>query len=226
MKFKIISLQIIFAAAFSFSPFVQPQSAFGQAPAKAATEKKPLLPDRDAFALVKTDETAAADAANVPRADLTIKRMCIDRAKDSSGVVRVLFTNAGTADAGAFETGFSYINAEGGERFVLEKVAGLKAGEEKWLDYFHYCCGWAPVSLVNSSTAFEAIADPKYYAKNPFGGAFEKTEVKSKIPESNEANNRQRVDKSALEDCTVLQKKEMPAPTKVNTIKPPLIRKP
>ena len=178
---------------------------------------KATLPEIETVSSMRVDDPSRA--TGIPRADLVIKDMCFNDPKDSMSSVGVLIANIGTADAGPFMLGFEYVSSADTARFAVDHVeGGLKAGEEVWMIEAHICCGWAPRSLVYGSTSFVAIADPRYYSKSLAG--LPAAEVKSVIPESNEANNKMSAKKSELRSCTAVTKIDRPTPTKVQPVRP------
>ena len=223
MKSKtIISLLLFLMTILCLSP-----AAFGQVIPKTVTLRVPVLPVEVDVSKMSVD-TAVAQATGIPRPDLAVTKMCIERDKENSAYdsVKVLVANLGSVDAGEFAMGFVYKTSES-ERLVIDSISGLKAGEEKWLGYFHICCGLAPsVFLVNASNSFTAIADAKYYQRNPLSGnPFDSVEVKAKIPESNEKNNEMMVSKSEIKNCTELKIVDKPVTPNLQKIKP-VIKKP
>lgn len=203
-------------------------ASFGQVIIPKTQIQKPALPVDEIVNKMSADETTLAEATGIPRPDLAVTKMCIERDKENSAFdsVKVLLANVGSVDAGEFAMGFIYTSSVS-DRFVADKISGLKAGEEKWLDYFHICCGLAPsVFLVNASNSFTAIADAKYYQKSPIpGDAFGNVEIKAKILESNEKNNQLTVSKSEIKDCSEMKIIDKPVSPNLQKIKP-VIKKP
>lgn len=223
MKSKTIISLLLFSATILCLSIV----SFGQVVIPKIQMQRPALPVEETMVKMSVD-TAVAEATGIPRPDLAVTKMCIERSKENSAYdsVKVLVANVGSIDAGEFEMGFIYTTSVS-DRFVADKINGLKAGEERWLDYFHICCGLAPsVFLVNASNSFTAIADAKYYRKSSLpGDAFGSVEVKSKILESNEKNNELKANKSELKDCTEFKIVDKPVSPNLQKIKP-VIRKP
>jgi len=195
---------------------------FGQAQIDRA---KVTLAAKDLITQMSVDADPT-EAAGIPRADLIIKDMCFDAAK-GNGIdsVNVQIANIGTVDAGPFELGFEYIGTES-STFAHDEIAGgLRAGEETWVQEFHFCCGWAPMALIPASIRFTAIADPKYYMRSEFDpNPLNRIEVKSKVPEMKESNNRMTVNKADLRPCTTVTKIDRPAPAGLKTIKPQITK--
>ena len=183
---------------------------------------KVTLPEKDLFSKMSVDE-GIGEAPGLPRADLVIKDMCFENGAIAGyEYVGILLANIGTVDAGPFELGIDYVK-NGSSTFAKDSITGLRAGEETWLKEWHYCCGWSPVSLVASADRFSAIADPKYYKKDP-NHFYNSIEVKGTIPEMNERNNQMAVNKSDLKPCTKVTKVDRPAPAGVKTIKPQILK--
>ena len=135
--------------------------------------------------------------------------------------LRVLVANIGNKDANPFDLAlqFYYSDENGSGEFYVDKLGGLKAGEEKWLAYSPMCCGFVKtVFVVNSTKTFQAIADPTYY--HTYGPYDPRTyEVKSKITESNKRNNTLTIARPEMKRCD-LKNIGRPAIPKIQTIKP------
>ena len=213
---KVTHKVLVIAAAFAIAYVGHfPVQAVAQRP---MIQNKTALPEVEVISGMRADD--ATEATGIPRPDLAIKEMCMaDNPGAATGSVGVLLANIGNADAGTFLLGFQYLDSEGGGRFAVDKIDGLKAGEELWIMESHICCGWAPRSLVYAASGFLAIADPKYYKTSPIPGL--SGEVKSVIPESNEGNNSMSAKKSELRPCGMLDKKVEPVlPRKLEPARP------
>lgn len=138
---------------------------------------------------------AASEAAGLPLADLVVKDAYLDEYAGMQGV-NFLIANTGQQDAGPFEVSIRFIYPGASivdARSDIYKVDGLKIGESKWVSASPICCGWAPTEfVVNGSDRFEVVADPKYSKTDPLDpyNPTRMIEVKSRIAESNKANNR------------------------------------
>ena len=221
MRIKSIAMVIISGAIFfallaltlGQTPQVQVQTPQIQAQRITLSQEKVV-------SRMQADDTSAGAAA-LPLADLTIKGMCLEHDRKTGwNWLRVRLANTGAADAGAFELGLVFTSPGGDEKLMTDKVAGLKAGESNSQDYSPLCCGFVPTnSLVETSSAFRAIADPKYYKSNPSYPMG--LEVKPVIHESNEKNNELTIAKSEIKPCSqTIQRVDRLAP------QVPLIRKP
>lgn len=173
---------------------------------------------------------AATDAPALPLADLIVKDSYLDEYSGMQGV-NFLVANVGKEDAGPFEVGISFIysGSEGAGRWDVYKVDGLKVGESKWVSAAPICCGWTPTEfVVNNSVRFEVVADPKYTKADPMDpyNPSKYYEVKSKIPESNKANNRLVIEKAAMRKGKFAQtnQKSIAAPLGTAKAQPPVIR--
>jgi hypothetical protein len=164
---------------------------------------KAILPEVQTVADIRVDDDVTRPAS-VPRADLVVQEMCFEQNKGGLNAVNVLLANVGTVDAGPFELGFRYIASADSSRFALDRIEGLKVGEQLWVKQFHSCCGLAAsMLLVDWATKYEAIADAKYYKPGslPYTGTW----VSAVIPESNESNNKLLRNKSDLRPCSTLK---------------------
>lgn len=186
---------------------------FAQRP---AILNKAALPDVQTVSRMQTDDVT--QATGLPRADIAIQDMCFQENKGGLNSVNVLLANIGTVDAGPFQLGFNYISADGSSRFALDKISGLKAGEQQWVYNFHVCCGFVPsMILVDWAARYEAIADPKYYKQGdlPYTGSW----VKGVVPESNEGNNKMSRSKRELRSCSTIKSVTTPVPA-IKPIRP------
>ena len=208
-----IKILVITAAMAAVVLVSQPVDVVGQLPARV---NRTALPEVENLTGMREDN--APEATGIPRADLVIKDMCYEDPQESLSYIGVLIANIGTVDAGPFDLGIEYVGASGSSRLGLDKLDGLKAGEERWMTEAHICCGWAPRSLVYASESFVAIADPRYWAKDMFGRS---GEVKPVIPESNESNNKMSGKKSELRSCSAVPKADRATPTKVQPLTRP-----
>ena len=183
---------------------------------------KITLQSKDLLSRMSVDQSPVQDT-RMPRADLTVKDMCIEDGKLADHeYIGVLLANVGAADAGPFELGFEYREA-GTPAFASSPINGLRAGEQSWIRVWHECCQFVSISLIGISDGFSAIADPRYYKKSA-NDSTSTYEVKPVIPESNEANNRMTVNKADLKPCAKVTRIDRPAPAGVKTIKPALIK--
>jgi hypothetical protein len=181
------------APVFAQRPTVQVQTVQVQTP---------VLSEKDALKNVRVEESAGVAAGILP--DLTVKEMCLEVDREMPAErLRVLVANIGNKDADPFELGLKFVYASDSMdgRWYVDKLAGLKVGEEKWLSYSPMCCGFVPTEfVVNHTVTFQAIADPSYYdSSGPYDPR--PIEVKSKITESNKRNNTLTINKAEMRRC-------------------------
>ena len=136
--------------------------------------------------------------------------------------LQVLVANIGNKDTDPFDLGLKFIYEDGSGvdgRWMVDPLAGLKAGEQRWLAYRPMCCGFVPTEFVVKSTVrFQVIADPTYYkAYGPYDPRM--YEVKSKIIESNKKNNTLTLNKSEMRRCDLKNVEREPPRIQV---KPPV----
>jgi len=101
----------------------------------------------------------------------------------------------------------------------VDKLAGLKAGEERWLEYRPMSgSGFTIAFVVERTVKFQVIADPSYIqGSGPLGIYLH--EVKSKITESNKRNNTLTIGRAEMRSCDS-KNITRPAIPKIQTIKP------
>lgn len=203
MKNKVIVPLIAFSAGALCLHLGLRGNAVGQTP--QVQVQTPQVQQRTGIPAVPTVRNMQADDGAVAVTglllpDLTVKGMCL--VTDTKGwiSVRIRLANIGSSDAGPFELGIKYIRGDY-ERLAVEKIDGLKAGEEKSPEYSHLCCGWSPAeSMVETATALQAIADPKYTKTDSrYPGSW--WDVKPVIRESNKKNNALTVSKAEIKSC-------------------------
>jgi len=218
-------LSIVLAAATLLILFTQLASVFAQNPVvqvQTVQVQKPVLSEKDALKNVRVDESTGVAAGILP--DLTIKEMCLDVDPTAPAEsLRVLVANIGNKDAEPFDLALKFIyssDSMSGE-FYVDKLAGMKAGEERWLAYSPMCCGFVKTQfVVNNTVKFQVIADPDPSYYHTYGPYDPRTyEVKSKITESNKRNNVLTLNRSEMKQCG-LKNIERPTIPRIQIIKP------
>jgi hypothetical protein len=218
---KIFVLSIVLAAATLFLLCTQLGPVFAQKPAvqvQTVQVQKPALSENDALKNVRVEESVGVAAGILP--DLTIKEMCLygDPKTPDEGL-RVQVANIGNKDADPFEVGIKFIySGDDVGLWYVDKLAGLKVGEERWLEYRPMSGGGFTLAFVVAKTEkFQVIADPSYLKSyGPLG--MYRYEVKSQITESNKRNNTLTISRAEMKRCD-LKNIEKPIP-KIQVVKP------
>ncbi|MEP6920747.1 MAG: hypothetical protein ABI967_06455 [bacterium] len=183
-----------------------------------------VLSEKDALKEVQLiDEPSGVSTGVLP--DLTIKDMCLAEAPATpSETLRVLIANIGDRDADPFELGIKYIIYSDESGFWdVDKLAGLKTGEEKWLEYRPMSgSGFTLAFVVDRAFKFQAIADPSYRQGTGPLGIYVR-DVKSKIVESNKGNNTLTISRADMRRCDAkiaIPRPALPAAKPVNPVRP------
>ena len=214
MRTKVFVLSIVLAATTLLLLSTRLTSVSAQNPSvqvQTVQVQKPVLSEKDALKNVRVEESLGVTAGILP--DLTIKEMCLygDPKTPDEGL-RVQVANIGNKDADPFEVGIKFIySSDDVGLWYVDKLAGLKAGEERWLEYRPMSgSGFTLAFVVAKTEKFQVIADPSYLKSyGPLG--MYRYEVKSQITESNKRNNTLSINRAELRRCD-LQKIEKETP--------------
>jgi hypothetical protein len=219
MKIKILVFSLVWAVSTLFPVLMRVSAQDPRVQSQTAQVHKPVLSEKDALKNVRFDESPEVAAGILP--DLTIKEMCLASGPAvPSETLRVLIANIGSRDADPFELGIKFvIYSEDSGFWHVAKLAGLKAGEEKWLEYRPMSgSGFTLAFVVERTVKFQVIADPSYIqGSGPLGIYL--YEVKSKIAESNKRNNTLTIGRTEMRSCDS-KNITRPAIPKIQTIKP------
>lgn len=169
---------------------------------------------------VRVDETPAR-ATGLPLPDLIVKDACMDN-YNQNHAVRFLVANVGNQDAQPFEVGVGFAYPDGAGWWQIKTLgaddthregSALKAGEEKWVEYYT-AMTWTRVYDPNEASRFNVYVDPSYERcvlgpgdnEPGFGmgctGHYET--AKSKIAESNKKNNIAAFVKTEMKSCGIM----------------------
>jgi hypothetical protein len=188
--------------------------------------QQPVVSDKDSLKNLPVAESSGVAIGVLP--DLTIKDMCLDGGSPPDfetlrrfESLRVLVANIGSRDADPFTLLLKFMgSSDDVGDWHADTVAGLKAGEERLLEYQplkgH---GFTLSHVVEYAEVFRVIADPTYYrAYGPYD--FRPYLEKSKIIESNEANNTLTISRTEIRRCDAKTSLPRPAMPKIEVIKP------
>jgi len=189
-------------------------------PGKNATAEAQqyVFSERDALKNLPVDDSSGAATGVLP--DLTIKGMCLDDGPSvPSETLRVLIANIGDRDADPFNLGINFMySTDYVIAWHVDKITGLKVGEERWLEYHPMSgSGFTLAHIVEHTDKFQVIADPTYWQSH---GYFAPTLEKSKIIESNEANNTVTISRAEMRRCDAKNSLPRPATPKIEVTKP------
>ena len=220
MKTKLLVFSLVFGVATFFPLLIRVSAQNPTVQSQTVQVQTIVLSEKDALKNVRVEESPAAAAGILP--DLTIKEMCLAVARTvPSETLRVLVANIGSRDADSFRLllKFKQSNDDVGDWYV-DTLAGLKAGEERSLEYrpmkgSGFTFGG---SMVENTQEFEVIADPTYWRAY---GAYDPRPYleKSKITESNKRNNALTIRRADMRRCDS-KNITRPAIPKIQTIKP------
>jgi hypothetical protein len=189
-------------------------------PAESGAVQTPVLSEKDSLKNVRVEEPSGGETGVLP--DLTIKDMCLDDSPTvSSETLRVLVANIGDRDADPFDLGIKFMYSKDYEgAFHADKVSGLKQGEERWLAYSPMNgYGFTLSVVVEYTEIFQAIADPTYWRA---AGPYDPRPYleKSKIIESNKANNTLTISRADMRRCDAKKTLPKPVTPKIQVVKP------
>ncbi len=187
-------------------------------PAENAAVQTPVLSENDSLKNVRFEESSGVATGVLP--DLTIEDMCLQgNPPESAETLRVLIANIGERDADTFDLGIKFVYSKGfGGYWNAETLAGLRAGEVRWLAYRPLTgSGFTLGHVVEYTQVFQAIADPTYWRSQ---GYFAPTLEKSKIIESNKANNTLTINRAEMRRCDAKTSQPRPAMPKIEAGKP------
>lgn len=189
--------------------------------------QQPVFSEKDSRKNLPVEESSGVATGVLP--DLTIKDMCLDEGPTeySEETLRVVVANIGSRDADPFTLLLKFMESSddmGSSDYVgqshVDTVAGLKAGEERSLDYRPMTgYGFTLRHVVEYAEVFRVIADPTFwrgYGLYDFRPYLEK----SKIIESNETNNRLTISRAEMRRCDAKKSLPRPAMPKIEVIKP------
>jgi hypothetical protein len=129
--------------------------------------------------------------------------------------------NIGSRDADPFTLLLKFMRWTGdvGDWHV-DTLVGLKAGEERSLDYRPMSgYGFTLAHMVEHAETFQVLADPTFWrAYGPYDPR--PYLEKSKIIESNEANNTLTIGRMEIRRCDAKTRMTRPAMPKIEVIKP------
>ena len=182
--------------------------------------QQPVFSEKDSRKNLPVEESPGVATGVLP--DLTIKDMCLDDGPTvSSETLRVAVANIGDRDADPFTLLLKFLRwKDDVGQWHADTIAGLKAGEERSLDYRPMSGhGFTLAHIVEHAETFQVIADPTYWrAYGPYD--FRAYLEKSKIIESNKANNTLMITRADMRRCDAKNTSTRPAMPKIEIIKP------